>query len=362
MNMASQLSWTAPPARHANVQPVPATPELPSAIPLMALATGFWASKTLAAAHELDLFSRLAGGAGITVAELVEALGMHPRPAEMLLTGCAALGLLEKTDGRYRNTPLSEAYLVRGKPYYFGGFVQMADERLYAGWGRLAEALRTNRPTTWDPAVQSSMFDGEDPKVLALFWEAMHSISAMTARKLGGAVDFRHFRRLLDIGGGSGAYDIELCKQYGTLRATVFDLPHVTAIAAGKIAEAGLTDRIKTAGGSFFEQLPRDHDVHLLSMIMHDWDEAKNRALLRRSFEALPSGGAVVISELLVNDEKTGPAPAALMSLNMLIETEGRNYTPSEYSAWLEEAGFRHIETVWFDAPAANGAVIGRKA
>jgi hypothetical protein len=96
-------------------------------------------------------------------------------------------------------------------------------------------------------------------------------------------------------------------------------------------------------------------------MILHDWDEAKNRALLSRSFEALPDGGAVVISELLVNDEKTGPAPAALMSLNMLIETEGRNYTPSEYSAWLEEAGFRRVETVWFDAPAANGAVIGRK-
>ena len=141
----------------------------------------------------------------------------------------------------------------------------------------------------------------------------------------------------------------------------MFDLPHVAAIAAGKITEAGLTDRIETAGGNFFKQLPGDHDVHLLSMILHDWDEAKNRALLRRSFEALPSGGAVVISELLVNDEKTGPAPAALMSLNMLIETEGRNYTPAEYSAWLEEAGFRHVETVWFDAPAASGAVIGRK-
>ena len=342
-------------------QPIATTQELPSAVPLMALSTGFWAFKTLAAAHELDLFGRLAGGAGITVAGLTQALGLHPRPAEMLLTGCAALGLLEKTDGRYRNTPLSEAYLVRGKPYYFGGFVQMADKRLYAGWGRLTEALRTNRPTTWDPAVQSSMFDGEDPTMLALFWEAMHSVSTMTARKLGEAVDLSHFRRLLDIGGGSGAYDIELCKQYGALHATVFDLAHVAAIAAGKIAEAGLTDRIETAGGSFFEQLPNDHDLHLLSMIMHDWDEAKNRVLLRRSFEALPSGGAVVISELLVNDEKTGPAPAALMSLNMLIETEGRNYTPTEYSAWLEEAGFRDIETVWFDAPAANGAVIGRK-
>src|SRR5256885_2717862 len=230
-------------------QPIAATPELPSAVPLMALSTGFWAFKTLAAAHELDLFSRLAGGAGTTAGELAQALGLHPRPAEMLLTGCAALGLLEKTDGRYRNTPLSEAYLVRGKPYYFGGFVQMADKRLYAGWGRLTEALRTNRPTTWDPAVQSSIFDGEDPTMLALFWEAMHSVSTMTARKLGEAVDFGHFRRLLDIGGGSGAYDIELCKQYGALRATVFDLAHVAAIAAGKITEAGFTDRIQTGGG-----------------------------------------------------------------------------------------------------------------
>jgi hypothetical protein len=341
-------------------QPI-TTPELPSAVPLMALSTGFWAFKTLAAAHELDLFSRLAGGSGTTAGELAQALGLHPRPAEMLLTGCTALGLLEKADGRYRNTPLSEAYLVRGKPYYFGGFVEMADKRLYAGWDKLTEALRTNRPTTWDPAAQSSAFDGEDPTMLATFWEAMHSLSTMTARKLGEAVDLRQFRCLLDIGGGSGAYDIELCKQYENLRATVFDLSHVAAIAAGKIAEAGLTDRIETAGGSFFEQLPKNHDVHLLSMIMHDWDEAKDCALLRRSFEALPSDGAVIISELLVNDEKTGPAPAALMSLNMLIETEGRNYTPAEYSAWLEEAGFRDIETVWFDAPAANGAVIGRK-
>lgn len=359
--MTSQLSRTARPAKHANVQPI-ATSELPSAVPLMALSTGFWAFKTLAAAHDLHLFDHLSGGAGTTIAELAEALALHPRPAEMLLTGCAALGLLEKTDGRYRNTSLSETYLVRGKPYYFGGFVQMADKRLYAGWGKLTEALRANRPTTWDPAAQSSLFEGEDPMMLALFWEAMHSMSTMSARKLGEAVDLSHFRRLLDIGGGSGAYDIELCKQYRDLRATVFDLPYVAEIAAGKIAEVGLTDRVDTVGGSFFDGLPEGHDVHLLSMILHDWDEAKNRTLLGRSFKTLPSGGAVVISELLVDNEKSGPVPAALMSLNMLIETEGgRNYTPAEYSAWLEEAGFRQIETIWFDAPAVNGAVIGRK-
>jgi 3-hydroxy-5-methyl-1-naphthoate 3-O-methyltransferase len=338
-------------------------PELPSPLPLMALSTGFWAFKTLAAAHELDLFSRLSGGASTTGAELAKALGIHPRPAEMLLTGCASLGLLEKIDGRYRNAPVSEAYLVRGEPHYFGGWVEMADKRLYAGWGKLTDALRTNRPTTWDPDVQVSLFDGEDPEMLALFWEAMHSLSTMTARKLGEAVDFSGFARLLDIGGGSGAYDIELCRLYPRLRATVFDLAHVADIAAGKIARAGLSDRIETAPGDFFHRapFPDGHDVHLFSMILHDWDEAKNRALLRRSHAALPRGGAVIVSELLVNDEKTGPAPAALMSLNMLVETEGRNYTPAEYAAWMEDAGFRNIQTIWFEAPGANGAVIGRK-
>lgn len=335
--------------------------ELPSSVPLMELSTGFWAFKTLAAAHELGLFDRLAGGRSTTAAELTQALRIDPRPADMLLTGCAALGLLTKSSGRYRNAPISEAYLVSGKPQYFGGWIEMADKRLYAGWAKLAEALRTNRPTTWNPDVQASLFDGEDPKMLALFWEAMHSLSTMTARALGTSYDFSRYRSLLDIGGGSGAFDIELCKQYGDLDATVFDLPHVAQIASDNAARAGLSGRIKTIGGDFFGALPEGHDLQLFSMILHDWDEGKNRALLRRSYDTLAPGGAVVISELLVNDDKTGPAPAALMSLNMLIETEGRNYTPAEYAAWLEEAGFRNIQTVWFDAPGANGAIIGHK-
>jgi 3-hydroxy-5-methyl-1-naphthoate 3-O-methyltransferase len=115
--------------------------------------------------------------------------------------------------------------------------------------------------------------------------------------------------------------------------------------------------------GDFFADahLPPAHDVILLSKVLHDWNEAKNREILRKCFQALPSGGAVIIDELLVNDEKTGPVPAALMSLNMLIETEGRNYTAAEYAAWLTELGFREIQTVPFEAPGTNGAVIGYK-
>ncbi len=335
-----------------------------SPVPLMQLATGFWAFKTLAAAHELDLFTRLSRSLAMTSEELAEYLHIDERPAEMLLTGCAALGLLEKEGARYRNSALSEDFLVKGKPYYFGGLVQMFDKRLYAGWGKLTEAIRTNRPTTWDPDEQSSLFEGEDPAMLALFWKAMHSMSSFTAHALGEAVDFGPFGRLLDVGGGSGAYDIELCKRYPNLSATVYDLPFVAEIAAEKVKQAGLEERIRTVGGDFFAdaRFPEGHDVILLSMIMHDWGEPKNREILGKCYEALPSGGMLVISELLVNDEKTGPAPAALMSLNMLIETEdGRNYTPSEYAQWLTELGFGSIRTVWFEAAGANGAVLAYK-
>jgi hypothetical protein len=272
--------------------------------------------------------------------------------------------LLEKQDERYRNSPLAEQFLVKGQPYYFGGFIEMLDKRLYPGWGRLTEAIRTNRPTTWDPGQQKSLFEGEDPAMMALFWEAMHSTSTFTAHALARAVDFSSVKRLLDVGGGSGAYDIELCRHYPHLRATVYDLPFVTEIAAGKIAQAQLSDRISTADGDFFAapEFPVDHDAVLLSMILHDWDEVKGREILRKCYAALPSGGVVIVSELLANDDKTGPIPAALMSLNMLIETEGgRNYTAGEYSAWLEATGFSDIRTVRFDAAGANGVVLARK-
>jgi hypothetical protein len=329
----------------------------------MQLATGFWAFKTLAAAHELDLFSRLSGTAGTTAGELAETLAIEERPADMLLTGCAALGLLTKNDNRYVNSPLAEEFLVRGKPYYFGGRVRMLDQRLYPGWGKLSQAIRTNRPTTWDPDRQSSIFDGEDPELLAVFWEAMHSLSTSSAHALGKAVDLSGGRRLLDVGGGSAAYDIELCRLYPDLTATVYELPKVADIAAGRIREAGLADRIGTVGGDFFadESLPGGHDTILLSMVLHDWAEDRCRTILRKCRAALPSGGRVIIAELLVNDARTGPPPAALMSLNMLIETEGRNYTPAEYEAWLADLGFADIRTTWFEAAGVNGAVVGRK-
>jgi len=343
-----------------------ATTRIPgtSVLPLMELSTAFWAFKTLAAATELDLFSRLSGTKGTTSSELAKALGIAERPAEMLLTGCAALGLLKKNGARYVNSPRAARFLVRGAPQYFGGFVEMLDKRLYAGWGKLTEALRSNAPTTWDPSKQKSLFEGADPVMLSHFWAAMHSISSSTGNALARALDWKRFTRVLDVGGGSGALDIELCRRHRQLRATVYDLPFVVEIAAANIEHAGLTQRVQTVGGDFFSDAvyPPGHDAILLSMIMHDWSEADDRRILRKCYAALPSSGAVVICELLVNDAKSGPAPAALMSLNMLIETTGgRNYTADEYRAWLRDIGFRRLRTVPLAAAGANGVVIGYK-
>jgi len=331
----------------------------------MQLATAFWAFKTLSTAVDMSLFTHFSTSP-MSARETADWFNIEERPAEMLLTGCASLGLLEKDPqtGRYCNSPLSETFLSRNARYYFGGFVTMLNQRLYAGWDKLPDAMRTNKPTTWDPSKQKSLFEGADPAMMSTFWQAMHSISTFTARALGEAMDFSPFRNVLDVGGGSGAFDIELCRRYPHLQSAVYDLPFVTEIAAKNIAEAGLGQRIATHAGDFFRdaEFPAGHDVILLSMIMHDWSEADNRAILKKCFAALPAGGAIVISELLVNDEKTGPPPAALMSLNMLIETVGgRNYTPSEYTEWLNDTGFRDIRVIWFEAAGANGVVVGHK-
>src|SRR5438270_4653173 len=264
-------------------------------IPLMQVATAFWAFKTLATALDIDLFTRLSS-TPMTAPETAQWFRIQERPAEMLLTGCAGLGFLDKRDGRYGNTPLAEKFLVRGGCYYFGGFVNMLNRRLYSGWDKLPEAVSTNRPTTWNPDKQASLFEGADPSMMQTFWQAMHSLSTFTARALAEHVDFSKFRRLLDVGGGSAAFDIELSLAYPNLSATVDDLPFVTEIAAERIAAAGLSDRLSTHAGDFFADptYPSSHDVMLLSMIMHDWSEQENRAILRKCYEALPPGGAVV--------------------------------------------------------------------
>lgn len=330
-------------------------------IPLMQITIGFWASKALAAAVDLDLFTKLSGRS-VDTQELSKVLEIHPRPAEMLLSACAALGLLERRAGRYWNAPLAEEFLVRGKPRYFGGYINMLHQRLYLPWNRLTEAIKTNRALTWGdhPGLFEAL--SSNPEEQRVFTESMHCISAQSGMAVAEAFDFSPHRQLLDVGGGSGAYCIEAARRYEHLRAVVFDIPAALEIAQEKIIQAKLSDRVKTHSGDFFrEELPKGSDVLLLSMILHDWPPEKNRVILRKCFKALPPGGVVIVSELMMDDDKTGPVPAALMSLTMLIETEGRNYTWAEYTEWLEETGFKRIQRVPLNSPGANGILVGHK-
>lgn len=334
---------------------------LPDIDPLVRMTTGLWVSQTLAAAERLDLFNVLSTEGAASADTVARILGLARRPAEVLLTACAALGLLQRDGDRFANTPLAETYLVRGRPYYFGDYVRMLRDYVYPGWMRVEAAIRTDQPSRHKPQPQQGIFDPENRPTL--FWDGLFPVSALSARALAEAVDFAPVGSLLDIGGGGAAFDIELCRRYPGLRATVYDLPHVCEFTADWIEAAGLSDRIGVCPGDFFQQaaLPGGHDAILLSMILHDWDETTNRRLLAKCLRALPSGGLMVISELLVDDDKTGPLDAALMSMNMLVGTQGRNYTAEEYAGWLRAAGFDDPWVVRFRAPGANGAVLARK-
>jgi precorrin-6B methylase 2 len=190
----------------------------------------------------------------------------------------------------------------------------------------------------------------------------MYSLSRYTARQLARVVDFGQVRRLLDVGGGGAAFDIELCLAHPHLLATVFDLPFVCDLTRERVRSAELDDRIEFVGGDFFtDTLPGGHDALLLSNILHDWGEADVRRILGSCAKALASGGRLLLCESFVDDDRTGPPLAALMSLNMLVETWGRNYTVGEYSAWLSEAGLIVVGVRPFDAPGANGVLVAHK-
>jgi ubiquinone/menaquinone biosynthesis C-methylase UbiE len=330
---------------------------------LMEIASGFWASKTLASAVELEIFNQIPEE-GIDISGLSQKLKIALRPSEMLLIGCASLGLLHKKDALYYNSALSEEYLVKGKPYYFGGVITMLDQREYMPWSRLTEALKKNERQAGKGASVGLFEDIESySQEQRVFTEAMHSWSVQSGKELVDKVDFSRYKQLLDVVGGSGAYCIEVAKKHPTIKAVVYDFPSTLKITAEKIMEADLSAQIKTYPGNFFtDELPKDSDVIMLSMILHDWSPAENLHILQKCYNALPSGGEVMISELMVNDEKTGPVFAALMSLNMLIETtEGQNYTWLEYTEWLTDVGFVDIRRVEISSPASNGVLIGRK-
>ena len=342
--------------------------------PIFQTVTGFWASKALMAAVELELFTKLSGGKQMTLKELQQALEMKARPTDVFASALASLGLLQITKEKegserlFANSPISEMFLDKSKASsYMGEIITMFDKRLYKAWDKLVESLKSNKPVNAaDGGGAETIFDQAKSKQaveeIQKFTHAMQGVSIGPAMQLPKAYDFSKHRRMMDIGGGSGVYAIQVVKADPHMIATVLDLEAVCQVAEQYIKIHNLQDKINTKPFDFFkEDIPKGYDVAFLSLILHDYSEEKGIALLKKIYNSLEDDGVVVISEWLLNDEKTGPAASALMGLNMIIETYGgKNYSYAEIVDMLNQAGFKRAERRSLAGPAE--LVIGYKA
>jgi hypothetical protein len=328
---------------------------------IMQIGMGFWASKTVLSAVELELFTQL-GSEAMTGEEIGERLGLHPRAIYDFLDTLVALRLLERdgegSDGRYRNTAETAAFLDKGSPAYVGGILEMCNARLYRFWGDLTQALQTGKPQNEIKHTGKPMFDElySDPARLEQFMEAMQGISLGNFHALAQKFDFSTYETVCDVGGATGQLCTILAARHPHLRFTSYDLPVVAPIAEKAIAAAGLTDRVATASGDFFaDPLPRA-DVITMGLILHDWNLDRKMHLIRAAYEALPEGGAFIIIENLIDDARRENAFGLMMSLNMLIEFgDAFDFTGSDFAGWCREVGFREVEILPLAGPASAG-------
>lgn len=309
---------------------------------ILQLGLGFLASKTLLTAVELGLFTRLAEQP-MDAASLTRSLGLHPRGARDFFDALVALGMLDRTDGLYRNTPEADLFLNRHQPSYVGGLLEMANARLYGFWGSLAEALHTGEPQN-ESKGGVNPFDAlyADPDRLRQFLGAMTGISMGTAKAIASKFPWADYQSFYDLGCAQGCLPVQVALAHPHLTGGGFDLPAVAPIFEEYVAAAGLTDRLEFRAGSFFSDPLPQADVLVMGHILHDWDLEQKQLLLRRAYDALPAGGALIVYEALIDDDRRQNAMGLLMSLNMLIETPGGfDYTGADCRGWMAEAGFR---------------------
>ena len=327
---------------------------------ILQIGIGFWASKTLLSAVELGVFSALASGPA-DLATLQNKLGLHPRAARDFLDALVALKLLDRHDGRYSNTPETELFLDRAKPSYLGGLLEMANARLYGFWGSLTEALRTGEHQN-EAKHGADVFGATfaDPQRLRGFLAAMSAVSAGPAKAIAAKFDWSKYKTVMDLGAAQGMVPVTLLRAHPHLSGLGFDLPQVKPAFEAFAAQNGLADRLRFVAGDFFkDELPRA-DVVVMGHILHDWGLPEKKALLAKVFAALPAGGAVVVYDAVIDDERKENAFGLLMSLNMLIETpRGFDYTGADCQAWMREAGFR--DTRVEPLVGADSMVIGVK-
>jgi (2Fe-2S) ferredoxin/predicted O-methyltransferase YrrM len=313
------------------------------------LIRSFMPSRVALTALELDVFSAV--GTGATADAVAEKLKTNPRATETLLNAVASLGQLKKTDGRFECTPVTARFFsASSKDNARPGLLHTAN--LWHGWTNLTEIVKSGMVTR---GARSE--DGTRD-----FIAAMHRIAGERARLVVKSVGTDGVRRVLDLGGGSGAYSIAFAKASPSIEAVILDVPEVVGLTKDYVERAGVAGQVKIRPGDMLSSpLDSGYDLVMLNAICHMFSPAQNRALLKRSFGALAQGGRLVVQDFVLNPDKTSPRHAALFAINMLVGTqEGSSYSEPEYSEWLREAGFAEVNRVRLPGP--SDLIIGRKA
>lgn len=303
---------------------------------LMLTMRGFQESRVLLTAVELDLFTAVGEGAP---AETVAArLATDPRATMSLMNALVAIGALTKRDGVFHNTSETARYFVASSPDRMLGLMHLV--YLWQTWGMLTECVRTGTTTA------EHVNEARQPERTRAFIATMHQRARGDADQMAHAAQAQDVRRMLDVGGGSGAYSIAFAKANPELRAEVFDLPPVVELAREYIGAAGLAERIGTRSGDMRrDELGSGYDLALVSAICHMFSPEENQKLFGRCYRALAPGGRLLLRDFILDPDGTSPKQAALFALNMLVGTKaGSTYTEAQYEAWLWGAGFSRVE------------------
>lgn len=328
---------------------------------ILHLIDAFRHSKTMFTAVKLGVFDRLAGEPQ-SAKSLAGRLSVDGDALERLLHACVALGLLEQQDGVFRNSAAADVYLRHSSPQSLVGYILYSNDVLFPMWSHLEDAVRegshrwqqtfhTDGPL-WDQFFRTQ-------EAMRTFVMGMHGFGVMGSPAVARAFDLSGFRTLADLGGATGHLTIAACEAWPQLRGIVFDLETVIPVAREQVALSAARDRIECVAGDFFRDALPTADLFALGRILHDWSPANIQRLLTRIYEALPPGGALLIAEKIMDEDKSGPLPANMQSLNMLVVTEGKERTLGEYEALLRGVGFENVVGVRTGKPI--DAIMARK-
>ncbi|MFJ9892993.1 methyltransferase [Streptomyces sp. NPDC091280] len=308
--------------------------------PLIRLMIADCAAKTLHSAVAVGVFGALSAGP-LDAPAVAARTGTHDEMLPDFLDALAGLGLLERHDGRYRNSELAQTYLVPDSAAYLGGFVELTNETLYGTWGRLTEALRSGEAQHLDPDKGGFVGDRHtDPAKMKRFLAGLDAYSDRMGAELARRVDWSRYTSVTDLGGARGNLAAVLTRAHPHLTATCFDLERTRPLFTEHVAALGTTDRITFVGGDFFTDPLPESDVVVLGHILHGFGPEKRLVLLRRVHEAVRPGGTVLVYDRMIDDDRSDPE-RLLSSLHMrLVSPGGSEYRVADCRDLLRAAGF----------------------